>query len=90
MDGATHFTLKEAVEVAVTPTAVLTTMAPVVAPLGTAVVMLVADIFVTVAGVPWKVTCVTINRLVPLITTFFPIFPLAGVIFVMVGVPSVS
>lgn len=68
----------------VTPLAV-TVISPVVAPAGTVVVMEVAVEAVTVALVPFMVTAGDAPKLVPVMITFAPTAPLAGLNPVMVG-----
>src|SRR5262245_44904095 len=73
-----------------TPPTVTTTL-PVVAPAGTAAVMLVADQLVVAAVVPLKVTVLVpwvAPKLVPVIVTAAPTAPLVGLRVVIVGVGS--
>jgi len=85
-----HVTLKDLVVVTVPPVEVVTLMGPVVAPTGTLVVILVAVSVLMTAVVPLKVTEEAPERLVPVMVTFLPTLPLAGLNLVMVGLPSVS
>ena len=64
----------------------VTEIVPVVAPVGTAAVMDVADTTVNfVAAVPWNLTVVAPVKLVPVIVTVVPTGPDAGVNDVIVG-----
>lgn len=77
--------MKDLAEVTVTPVNMVTLMGPLVAPVGTLVVILVAVSVVVTADVPLKLTALAPNRLVPVIVTDVPGLPLAGSNFVMVG-----
>ena len=85
-------TLTKKPEVAVwLPT--VTVSEPVVAPIGTVVVMLVAVLAVTVAAVPLKLTVLlagVAEKFVPVMVTVAPTRPLAGVTLVMVGAVTVK
>src|SRR5688572_22729301 len=77
-------TVKSPVLVAVPP-GVVTTILPVVAPEGTAVLICVLDTTVKVATVPLKRTLVAPVKFVPLIVTDVPTGPFAGANDVIVG-----
>jgi len=77
-------TLKEVALLAVPP-AVVTLMAPVFAPVGTLVVILVAASFVIVAAAPLKLTFVAPERLVPVTVILSPTLPEVGLKDVIVG-----
>ena len=83
-------TLKSLALVTVPPTDVVTLIGPVLAPLGTLVVILVGESTTTTAGVPLKVIAVAPDRLVPITVTVFPTSPFAGLILEIVGLPAVS
>jgi hypothetical protein len=67
------------------PSGVLTLTRPVVAPAGTVAWMVVADITEKLAALPLNVTEVIPPKFVPVIVTFVPTSPLAGVKDVIVG-----
>ena len=67
------------------PPAVVTPIFPVDASAGTFALICVAVLDVTVAGVPLNVTDVAFARFVPLIVTFAPTMPFAGVKLVTRG-----
>jgi hypothetical protein len=67
---------------------VVTASGPVVAPLGTLAMMLVADWTVKPAGVPSKATLVAPVKSVPMIVTLVPTGPLVGSNDLIVGVAS--
>src|ERR1700730_11549580 len=70
------------------PLGVVTSTVPVVAPVGTAVVISVAETTVYVAAVPLKVTLVAPVRLVPRILTLAPAFAPAGTVFINAPSPT--
>lgn len=82
-------TVKVAVDVATVPHTPVTLMVPVVAPVGTVAVMLVADPTVNVALVPLKRTPVAPVKPVPVMVTLVPTAPLVGEKLVIVG-PAVG
>src|SRR5438045_2533764 len=67
------------------PAGVLTPMAPVEAPAGTAAVSWVDEFTVKDAGTPLKATAVAPVRFAPLITTISPALPLFGTKLAMAG-----
>jgi hypothetical protein len=67
------------------PPLVVTTILPVVAPVGTVAVIVVSEFAVKVAEVPLNVTLVACFRPVPVIVTDVPTGPLGGVNEVNVG-----
>jgi len=67
------------------PPGVVTWMSPVLAPVGTLVVISVAVSLMMTAASPLKLTFVAPDRLVPVMVTVVPTFPESGAIFVMVG-----
>lgn len=68
------------------PSLVITVIGPVVAPMGTLVVIVLAVNLVIVAFIPLKVTCVgALSRLLPVMVTVVPIGPEDGVNPVIVG-----
>ena len=82
-------TTKLVAEVAV-PLAFTTAMAPVVAPAGTVAVSWVLEFAANVGAlVPLKLTCVKVDRFVPVMTTLVPTGPEVGVKLVMVGAADV-
>jgi len=86
--GAGGVTVKSDVLVPVCP-ATVTDIAPVVAPVGTEVVILVAVDAVTTAVVPLNLTVLfagVASKLVPVIVTLVPSGPLVGVKLAIVGV----
>jgi len=73
------------------PTALVTWITPVVAPVGTLVVICVAELTTNDADLPLKnLTAVAPVKFVPVITTLVPTVPLVGVNDVMVGVAAVT
>lgn len=75
------------------PPAVVTDTDPVVAPLGTEVVIEVAVEVVTVAGFPLKVTVLfagVTSKLVPVMVTDVPAIPVLELMLVTVGAPTVK
>ena len=76
--------------VSTSPPGVITSIVPVVAPLGTSTLILVAVSFVMVPATPLKVTELAPKRLVPLMVTTVPTGPPVGVKVVMVGVKAGS
>jgi hypothetical protein len=91
IDGPTGVavTVNEAALVAVPP-GVVTLILPVVAPLGTVAVMDVADAMPNEQVVPFSLTAVAPVKFVPVIVTFVPTGPLAGVKDVIVGAGVVT
>ena len=86
--GEKEFTSGSTVKLAelyVVPSGVVTPMVPVVAPLGTVVLIRISDITENVAGVPLKVTVVALVNVLPEIETGVPMTPLVGVKFVIFG-----
>jgi hypothetical protein len=79
-------TVKSVALVAVPP-GVVTVILPVVEPVRTVAVILVAELTVNVADVPLNLTEVAPVRFVPVIVTLVPTGPLVGVNDVIVGVP---
>ena len=76
-----HVTRKPAALVAVRPPTV-TVIGPVDAPIGTEVVMLIAELAVTVAVIPLNFTMlllVVVLKFVPVMVTVVPVEPLVGV-----------
>ena len=71
------------------PTAVVTLMRPVVAPVGTFVLIDVAVLVTIVAAVPLKVTAEALPRLFPDMVTVAPTNPETGVKLVIVGTPMI-
>src|SRR5467141_1240169 len=67
------------------PSAVVTRIGPVVAPVGTVAVIAVAEFTVKLALTPLNVTAVAPVKFVPLIVTLVPTGPLVGVKLVIVG-----
>jgi hypothetical protein len=88
MDGA-GITVKLDALVAVPP-AVVTDHEPLAAPLGTVTTICVALLLVTAAVVPFSLTDVALDRLVPVIVTVPPMPPLAGVKLEIVGAGTVT
>src|SRR5580692_3630412 len=82
-----YVTLKMGVLVALPPF-VVTTILPVVAPVGTSALTSVSEITVKVADFPSNVTFVVCFRPVPLMVTEVPTGPLVGLKLVMVGSKS--
>ena len=83
------FTVKLFVLVAVPP-GVVTLSGPVVAPVGTAAWIVVAEVTVKLALTPLNVTVVAPVKFVPLIVTLVPTGPLVGVKLVIVGAPPLT
>ena len=84
-------TVKTPLLVAVLPPTV-TEIDPVVAPVGTVVVILVAELAVTNAVVPLNFTILlagVVSKFVPVIVTDVPTRPLVGVKLVMVAITDV-
>ena len=77
-------TVNAAALVAVPP-GVVTLIRPVVAPVGTTAVILIAEFTVKLAGIPLKVTAIAPVNVVPLMVTLLPITPPVGVKLVIVG-----
>ena len=77
-------TVKLAADWAV-PAESVTAIFPVVAPLGTTAVRVVALLIVKIAALPLNVTDCTLIKLVPVSVTVVPTVPLVGVKLVMVG-----
>ena len=71
--------MKDGLLVSVPPD-VTTSTVPLVAPVGTVVVISVAETTVKVAAVPLKVTLLALVRSVPRIVTFAPTLPKVGVV----------
>src|SRR5262245_33554519 len=69
------------------PPGVVTEMGPVVAPVGTAAVICVAESTVKLAFVPLNLTELAPVRFVPVMTTLVPTGPLVGVKLLIVGEP---
>ena len=67
------------------PSAFVTVRKPDVAPLGTLVVILVAEATVNVAAVPLNLTLLAPVKLVPVRVTLVPTVPVLGVKLVMIG-----
>jgi hypothetical protein len=87
-DQGYQVTLKTVALVTVPP-GVVTLIVPVFAPAGTFVVIFVAASVVMLAAVPSKLTAVAPESLLPVMVTFFPGLPLAGLTLAMVGVGAV-
>jgi hypothetical protein len=90
LDGATEVTVGGGMTVnelpAPVPLAVVTEIAPVVAPTGTVAVIWVSELTMKVlAAVPWNATAVAPVKLRPVIVTTAPIGPLDGATEVTVG-----
>jgi len=79
-----RITVKLVVAVAL-PAGLVRVTCPVVAPVGTTAVMLVAETTVKVAGLPLKLTAVVVLRLVPVSVTTVPAGPEVGESLVTVG-----
>jgi len=72
------------------PAEVVTVILPVLAPLGTVVLILLTLTTLNAADVPWNRTALTLVNPVPLIATAVPTPPLVGEKLVMVSPPEVT
>jgi hypothetical protein len=89
MEGAGVATTVKGALVAV-PAGVITLTGPVVAPVGTVVVICVSEFTVKMAAVPLKLTEVARVRPVPVTVTEVPVGPLVGLSPLMVGAGAVT
>ena len=78
------------VELVAVPTAFVTWIGPVVAPVGTVVVINVAELTVKVATTPLKFTAVALVKFDPLIDTAVPASPTLGENELITGGPTVK
>jgi hypothetical protein len=67
---------------------VVTIILPVVAPVGTVVVISVSETTLKAAATPWNVTLLVPVRPFPRMITFVPTLPTDGVVFTNAGKPN--